>query len=253
MLIPSWGIPALFYLILIPVSLFKKEYKKSLLYLLFVGLFIAIPVKVMFIYYNVILHALLIALFTFLFFKTEKSALNKYFRAFVFLIGSINIALLFTSDVAVVTHLGVAYDRKYYDEEALTWNHFNKTDSIEGGFAAEINSTFSCRSNRMRNYTPAVVIAKMQTDKSYYTLTDDGLLEHELYHFKITELTARKLRKALENYHFASYEEIRKVQESYRDTLHETQKAYDTETNHNLNSPEQKRWKQKVDEELSLY
>lgn len=183
MLLLSWGMPISFYLVLVPLSFIKKEYEKALLYFLFIGLFIAIPIKILFIYYNVIIHALLIIFFAFIFSKPERSAINKYFRAFALLIVALNLALFFTNDEAII-HLGVTYNRKYYDaDEALTWKHFNKTDSIKGGFAADISSNFSCRINRVRNYTPAVVIARMNTTKSHYTLTDDGLLEHELYHF----------------------------------------------------------------------
>jgi hypothetical protein len=250
MLLLSWFLPILFYLVMSLRSALNKQSREALIYVLFSVLLLAIPVKVQFMYYNVILHAALIALFLFVFYRSKKHGLNRSFKVFAYLLISMNAALLFTNDTAVITYLGTNYGRKNYDNEPLTWHHFQKTDSIEEGFSALISSTIVCRINRMRNYTPATVIAKMNTEKSLYILTNDGLLEHELYHFKLTELTARRLRKALDKYHFASHDEIKAVVDQYMDTLYMVQKTYDRETNHNLNSSGQKQWKLKIDEEL---
>jgi hypothetical protein len=253
MLLLSWFLPIVFYLVMSLRSMFKKQNGKALLYVLFSALLIAIPVKIMFTYYNVILHAVLIALFLFVFYRVGKNVLNRSFKIFAVLVSLINVALLFTPDGATITYLGANYGAKDYDGKPLTWDQFQKADSIEGGYSAHIVSTIASRISRVRNYTPATVIAKMNTEKSLYILKNDGLLEHELYHFKITELTACKLRKALENYHFASHEEIRIIVDQYMDTLYDQQNAYDTQTKHNLNASEQRRWKLKTDEALKNY
>ncbi len=253
MLLLSWFLPIAFYLVMSLSHVLKKQKGEALLYVLFSVLLFAIPVKVMFTYYNIILHAALIALFLFIFYRLGKGELNRSFKIFASLISLINVALLFTPDVAAITYLGANYGVKDYDEKPLTWDQFQKADSIEGGYSAHIASTIASRISRVRNYTPATVIAKMNTEKSLYILKNEGLLEHELYHFKITELTACKLRKALEEYHFASHEAIRIIVDQYMDTLYDQQKAYDTQTNHNLNSSEQKRWKLKTDEALKNY
>lgn len=253
MLLLSWFLPILFYLVMSLSSLLKKQNGKALLYFLFSALLLAIPVKVQFMYYNIILHAALIVLFLFIFYRMEKGGLNRSFKVFAVLVSLINLALLFTRDTAVITYLGTNFGRKDYNEEPLTWHHFQKTDSIKEGYSALISSTIVYRISRVRNYTPATVIAKMNTEESLYILENDGLLEHELYHFKITELTACKLRKVLENYHFASYHKIQAVVNQYMDTLHDAQHDYDRETNHNRNKLEQKRWKLKIDEALKNY
>lgn len=179
--------------------------------------------------------------------------MNRYFRFFGNLVLLISFILLGWPDMPSLRYLGPIYERRDYGEQPFTWNDFRKTDSIEGGYEATISSSIVAQITRVRNYTPAIVVARMNTEKSWYVKKDDGLLEHELYHFKLTELTARQLRKALENYHFASYDDIARLVNQYRKILRIAQKTYDVESAHNKNMRGQKRWKQKIDEGLAAY
>lgn len=253
MLLLSWILPALFYCVMSLSSVFRKNLRNAMLYFLFSLLLLAIPVKLSFVYYNVILHVFLLVAFGLLFFRKQMPASHQVFKGFVLMVGFINLALLFCHDDTLVDTLGVNYNRKNYNNEQLSWKHFIKTDSLESGFSAHISSYISYRISRVRNYKPATVRTRMRTDRSFYIVADSGLLEHELYHFKLTELTACKLRNALEDYHFASHDAIKKLVDQYIDTLHAVQGAYDKETNHNLNSSEQRRWKLKTDEALKNY
>jgi hypothetical protein len=139
---------------------------------------------------------------------------------------------------------------KSYSSGQINWNHFNKVDSIEGDFAAHIEAYISYRVNKVYNYTSATAAAKMEIDSSQYVSQSDNLLEHEYYHFKITEIVTRRLNKALGNYHFSNQFKTKELIHQYLDTNYLMQKDYDTETNHNLNADKQKEWKARIDKEL---
>jgi len=247
----SWTFPAFFYLVLTILSLFKRQYWLTLIYFLFALLILSIPNKIWFVYHNIIIHFILVSSFLFLIYKRTELELNKYFKRFVTLILVINVFLLFASDNFVNEKLGANYLFKPYSNDALNWNHFNKIDSIKGGFHAEIETFISYRVNKVFNYTPATAVAKTELSENYFVSQSDNLLEHEFYHFKITEVVTRKLNKELNNYHFSSPEKTKKIIWQYLDSLHNMQHLYDSVTNHNLNTPKQRQWKIWVDNELN--
>ncbi|MBZ9632530.1 DUF922 domain-containing protein [Salegentibacter sp. LM13S] len=80
----------------------------------------------------------------------------------------------------------------------------------------------------------------------------DYLLAHEQLHFDITELHARKLRKALE-----SYEPNGKMKKELDSIYSETEKQrrqmqthFDKETNHSINKEAEFEWRQFLKQEL---
>ena len=84
----------------------------------------------------------------------------------------------------------------------------------------------------------------------------DALLLHEQFHFHITELFARKLRKELIEFHFTQKNIKTKLQPIFDDALNalwKEQKKYDKETNHHINTKEQKKWERKIKAELKTY
>lgn len=81
----------------------------------------------------------------------------------------------------------------------------------------------------------------------------DYLLAHEQLHFDITELHARKLRKAL-----SIYEPGRKMKKELNDIYSEIeqqrrqmQNQFDKETNHSINKEAEYKWRQFVEKELN--
>jgi hypothetical protein len=84
----------------------------------------------------------------------------------------------------------------------------------------------------------------------------EGLLRHEQFHFHITELYARKLRKELIEYRFTQKNLQTKLQPIFKDFLDQLskeQKKYDKETNHHINTKEQIKWERSITDELSTY
>lgn len=77
----------------------------------------------------------------------------------------------------------------------------------------------------------------------------DRVLKHEQVHFDIAELTARKLRKALQR---ATYtrnfrKEINAIYKKQIDLGEAMQEAYDEETRHGLDGRKQREWELKVE------
>ena len=68
------------------------------------------------------------------------------------------------------------------------------------------------------------------------------LLEHELMHFAITEIYARKIRKYLSTAKNWRDEIIRNTISSLISKMDKYHKLYDNQTNHSLKTWEQKRW-----------
>lgn len=82
------------------------------------------------------------------------------------------------------------------------------------------------------------------------------LLQHELYHFKITEVWARIFSskisgKRIKKSKFTKY--LRKQYEVHCEYLFSMQDLYDLETNHSKIKGKQKEWEQKIDQLLDKY
>jgi hypothetical protein len=76
-----------------------------------------------------------------------------------------------------------------------------------------------------------------------------SLLKHEQGHFDITELFARKLRKAFAAYafHFATVTaDLRQIFTTINDEKSHMNQQYDQETNYSTNAAQQQRWNKKI-------
>jgi len=95
------------------------------------------------------------------------------------------------------------------------------------------------------------IMALFHPSRSYVyneNIVDRLLLQHELYHFHITEYFARQTRKSIEELPIAPSEAMIKTTLKTYSLLEETmQLEYDEQTYHGYILKEQKRWQQKVD------
>ena len=246
----SWIFAFFFYFRKSFITLFKRQYWLSSIYLLFTLLIAYIPIKIWFVFHNVIVHFVLILGFLLLLYRRRELKLNKYFKIHISLSIFINIILFFTNDNFIDEKITPNYLLKPYSSEHLNWSHFNKVDSLKGGYDAHIETYISYKINRVFNYTSATAVAITKLDESHFVSQSDNLLKHELYHFKITEIVTRKLNKILDNHHFSSPSNTKKIILQYLDTLRNMQNTYDAETKHNLNPQKQKQWELWVDKEL---
>ncbi|GJM63264.1 hypothetical protein [Persicobacter diffluens] len=98
------------------------------------------------------------------------------------------------------------------------------------------------------------VVAKFypaQSWSKYDSPNLDRLLTHELYHFHLTELYARKLRKALlEKSPSIDWKYLKKLN---TENLNQEQSRYDKQTSHGILLGEQLNWQNKIDSLLQQY
>ncbi|MEO5775691.1 MAG: hypothetical protein ABIQ27_02230 [Flavobacterium sp.] len=78
------------------------------------------------------------------------------------------------------------------------------------------------------------------------------LFDHELFHFKITEVFARKARKEISEKKNISFDEIKKIVEQARINENEFQKKYDYDTYHSYVLSQQKKYQKEIDSLLHL-
>jgi hypothetical protein len=84
-------------------------------------------------------------------------------------------------------------------------------------------------------------------------LADKSLLRHELYHFRITEIFARKCRQELsELKQMPSGKALEQMMNFQNTREREMQYRYDDESYHSYIMKEQKRWEKKIDSLLTL-
>lgn len=90
-------------------------------------------------------------------------------------------------------------------------------------------------------------------EKSWGIMKTDYILAHEQGHFDITEIFARKLNEALQNYQFNRKSLKRDIGQIYQSIVRqkeEYQKAYDAETDHSRKRKLQYDWLEKIEDLL---
>ena len=151
-------------------------------------------------------------------------------------------------------------NKMIWREKALTWNDFKGFPEPENLFHANTNSgisySWSLRSTEEEVDFLYTVETYFYPDLSWVKpgKKSNYLLSHEQLHFDITELHARKLRKAMNNYKLPVQEKIKsELRKIYRDiefSRKQMQEQYDRETDHSQNSTTQRTWEIFVSSEL---
>jgi hypothetical protein len=87
-------------------------------------------------------------------------------------------------------------------------------------------------------------------EKSWGLMKTDYILAHEQGHFDITEIFARRLNEALQNYQFNKRTFKRDISEIYQSIVsqkEEYQKTYDAESDHSRNRKNQYDWLERIE------
>lgn len=91
-------------------------------------------------------------------------------------------------------------------------------------------------------------------EKSWGLMKTDYILAHEQGHFDITEVFARRLNQALQNYQFnrkTFKKDIGQIYQAIVSQKEEYQKTYDGQTDHSRNRKVQYDWLEKIDSLLA--
>lgn len=140
----------------------------------------------------------------------------------------------------------------------LTWNDFRGAPRNDIPYAALSNSGVKYQIAYFDNHARITLQAYFNRARSWVKSdsVDDELLQHEYYHFCVTELFTRKLRKEMLNYK-GSLNEVspflkRKCMAIYI-KFARYQAKYDRATDHSVKSIVQKKWESKIDTEMMKY
>ena len=182
-------------------------------------------------------------------YTTEKqSIMKKVFGIISFIVATL---ILFNSNTA-------APDIVYWDEHGeLTWDDFKgypayEKENISALTASGIVQYTGCKEGRI-TYMVQAYFERNESWVKSEALTDYHLA-HEQLHFDITELYARKIRKALAERRFLCGQEtefnafVAKMSNEWQ----MAQLEYDKETEHSINHNMQKIWHLKIEESLEV-
>lgn len=151
-------------------------------------------------------------------------------------------------------------DRLPWSAEPLTWKDFSGSPDHSSPFKANTSSGISYYWSMKQSGEDIELLFEVKSffipGKSWVKAGEvsDNLLHHEQLHFDITELHARKLRKAVKEFDPKKTRNIKPALEAiYKRTEAERaamQKKFDAETRHSMNKPAQLKWQKYVQEEL---
>ena len=131
---------------------------------------------------------------------------------------------------------------------ALTWDDFQGIVKPFTGYAAAISSQVYLEYDSLTaSYIAFAGQNNMRSWTRQSTTSSDYTLNHEQYHFNITELHARIMNAFIWDNPGKDEGYYRSQLASVRSNLSSMQKRYDNETDHSLNQDKQRRWEYKID------
>jgi len=147
------------------------------------------------------------------------------------------------------------------ESKRLTWSDFqsNPDSNSEAVALTASGITFgyvlkTTSRNRIVDFSTSVE-SHFYPKKSWYVKdrANKYILAHEQLHFDITELYARKLREQLTKIKVNQNlkKQLKILHKSINQSLNETQKKYDLQSNHSINVEMQKHWELFVHSELN--
>lgn len=151
-------------------------------------------------------------------------------------------------------------ERLGWEANALTWKNFKAAPDLNSPFSANTSSgisySWSMKGSAAGKEFNYEVISFFIPGKSWVKGggASVNLLAHEQLHFDITELHARKLRKALVEFDFDNARNLKADLQMLYKTIEQErafmQHKFDAETRHSQNEPAQLEWRRFVAEEL---
>ena len=191
-------------------------------------------------------------------FKSPEVARMLRSRSVVRTLFIAGLALLFSS---VCFHVNIFSYRKpvpFEQIKSITFKDFTgfkrPFETLDGMSEFAFITT---KINWRRNHDSIEVEALFYPARSYVfnnSADDRLLLNHELYHFRITEYAARVIRKEIAAATGSiSDKEIREIFDRNVDKADAMQTAYDEESYHGYVLKRQKKWEMEIDSLLSLH
>lgn len=131
----------------------------------------------------------------------------------------------------------------------LKWDDFKGTPSPTSNNAALTNSSITVEFGYNNKGLTHSIKCRFNKSLSWGRIKNDYILNHEQGHFDIAEIHARILHKSLLEYTFNAAkvsEDINRIYSGVMNRHVETQKLYDQQTNHSIDSAQQRLWDAKI-------
>jgi hypothetical protein len=146
-------------------------------------------------------------------------------------------------------------------QRQLTWEDFQGVPNLGADYVASTNSgisfSFSYQVSDGVMTMQYEVLSNFYPELSWFkpTKVSEYILKHEQTHFDITELFARKLRKAMAETSFSNKpkQEVNAIYEQIERARRKFQNQYDRETEHSKNKSAEMQWRNLVAQELQKY
>lgn len=148
---------------------------------------------------------------------------------------------------------------KWQEDRLLTWDDFKAIPVDSNSYSANTNSGISYAWNYSTASGKPVlefeVFSNFYPERSWVREIEDEdyLLAHEQLHFNISELHARKLRKALDEYEIGRNirQDLKRLYNTIEAERTAMQDKFDKETAHSENREAEIRWRKFVANELA--
>ncbi len=162
--------------------------------------------------------------------------------------------ILIIASIALLSFIYPKDELILWGTRSIEWSDFKAKPNKSQKTAALTASTITLNSKYDDNKQLVILIENFFiTNRSWTSTTDSIVLEHERRHFDLSEVYARKIRKALKEKKFNTKklnEEVNAIFVKYNKELSNEQKLYDAETNHSINKTKQKQWSARIQSEL---
>lgn len=140
------------------------------------------------------------------------------------------------------------------EDYKLTWGDFMGTPKMHSDFVAQtvsvIEQSYTCNHGEFQ----FDIKAKFNRERSWTkTYRNKEVLLHEQKHFDLTEIYARKMRKAylgLNDPCQYSMDDLGLIYDEYFEELKNIQNQYDAETDHGLKKQRQLEWNAMIERKL---
>lgn len=142
---------------------------------------------------------------------------------------------------------------------SLSWEDFKAAPKKHLSYKANTNSGLSFSWNTRESSNGMIfnyeVVSNFYPNQSWVKEIEEVeyLLAHEQLHFDITELHARKLRKALESFMPGSKmkKELNDIYSEIEQQRRQMQNQFDKETNHSIKKAAEYKWRKFIEKELN--
>ncbi|MGJ8684724.1 MAG: DUF922 domain-containing protein [Nonlabens sp.] len=147
----------------------------------------------------------------------------------------------------------------FQEKPVLAWEDFMGTPPMNAPHAASVNSGIAYSYTAQLKGKKVFIDFEVRSEfypqlswKKNLKETDAQLLRHEQLHWNISELHARVLKKAFENYQPTRHykKEVQHIFNKVETARQSMQERYDRETNHGLLLTQQREWETYISQEF---